>query len=296
MFNLIKIYEKRIWGGIILFLISLNFVLWSLVLDAASKPDLKIHFFDIGQGDSILIESKDGTQILLDGGPANKILPKLGAELPYFDRSIDAVVVSHPHADHISGLIEVLKNYEVGMIIESGVLYHTPEYFEFQRLVNEKNIKKIFIDRELSLNFLERDEPANTARLRFVYPNKSYAGQTIKNVHDASLVAMLEYQGRKVLFMGDAEKNVERALIRAGKIEDVDVLKAGHSGSKTSTTKELLEAARPEYAIISVGKNSYGHPHAEVVERLTASAIQTFRTDRDGTITLEIRNGELIWK
>ena len=283
-FQFFSLHKEKLFLGAILVLLSLNFLTWSSVLKNIKKPDIEIYFFDVGQGDAALIESKDGTQILIDGGPPNKILPKLSQVLDFYDRDLDILVLTHPHTDHVSGAIEVLQNYRVGVVIESGVDYHTAEAKEFEKLVDEKKIKKVIVDKPIDLTFF------GGAKLRLIYPDKSFEGKILKNAHDSTVVSEFSYNERKVLFMGDAEKNIEKYLLRKNLIADVDILKAGHHGSKTSTTKEFLSAASPEYSIIEVGKNSYGHPTQEVLSRLASIGSQIFRTDRDGTIKFEIDN------
>lgn len=274
-----------------LFFFSLNFLIWSAVFNLAEKADMTIHFFDVGQGDAIFIEAKDGAQILIDGGPNGRILSHLGNAMQYGDNFIDAIIISHPHADHISGLINVLKKYNVGIIIESGVNYNTAEFYEFEKLAKEKKIKRILIQHPASLKFFKE------ATLRLIYPDKSYVGANLKNVHDAAVVSELYFEGKKILFMADAERKTEDYLLARNSLEDVDVLKAGHHGSKTSSNSEFLKVTKPEYAVISVGaKNRYGHPHQDALSRLASAGAKIFRTDIGGTITLEIRNGELIWK
>lgn len=274
-----------------LLLVVFAFLFWQAAFDYFQKPELEVSFFDVGQGDAIFIESKDGTQILIDGGQPNKILPNLGGTMPFFDRFIDIVVLTHPHADHVSGLLEVLERYKVGMVVESGVDYHTAEAKIFRELVKEKGIKSIVVDHSTKLNF------ENGAVLRFIYPEESFEGMVLKNVHDSALVGELDFEGRKILLMSDAEKNVEKRLVAEGKAGDVDVLKIGHHGSKTSSNDFFLAVVKPEYVVISAGaRNRYGHPAQEVLSRLAAAGAQIFRTDLDGTIILEIRGGELVWK
>src|SRR3989344_7098397 len=201
MKDFLKKYKNKIFWGTEAILISLAIFSVLAFFSGANKPDLAVSFFDVGQGDSIFIEAKDGAQILIDGGSPNRILPLLGGKMAYFDRFIDVVVLTHPHADHVSGLIEVLEKYRVGMIIESGVEYHTAEAKIFENLVKEENIKSVIIDRPVDLNFYDG------AVLRFIYPEESFVGKTLQNVHDAALVAELDFDGKKILFMSDAEKN-----------------------------------------------------------------------------------------
>jgi len=290
MLSLFKQNLKAIIIGFILLLIAINSVVWSAVLAAEQQPDLSVSFLDVGQGDSIFIEARDGTQILIDGGPNNQILSRLARLLPYYDRSLDVVVLTHPHADHISGLIDVLKRYDVDTIVESGVLYHTAEAKEFRNLVEEKNIKRIIIDLPTSLLFFDG------AELRFLHPDRSYAEQELKKVHNAVLVSMLSYQEKTFLFMSDAEKKLEKALVGRGVLDDINVLKVGHHGSKTSSIASFLRAVSPEFSIISVGRNRYGHPYPDVLSRLASIGAKLLRTDLDGTVRFEINDGNLILK
>lgn len=288
MKNFLKLHKNKILSGGLLFVAALILLAGLYLWNLERKPELQIYFFDVGQGDSIFIEAKDGTQILIDGGPTNKILPLLGGVMPFYDHSIDAVILTHPHADHVSGLIEVLKRYNVGAVIESGAGYNTAEAKEFEALVSEKHIKKIIIDKPVKLSFFK------TAVLNFLFPDKSFEGQILKNVHDSALVSELDFEGKKILLVADAEKNLERYLVQKGVLGDIDVLKVGHHGSKTSSNNFFLKVVKPEYAVISVGaRNRYGHPYQQVLSNLEAVGAQIFRTDINGTITLKINKGEL---
>jgi len=258
------------------------------VWNLEQEPELRVYFFDVGQGEAIFINTKNGEQILIDGGPSNKILPLLGRVMPFYDHSIDAVILTHPHADHVSGLIEVLKRYNVGEVIESGVDYNTAEAKEFEDLISKKRIKKIIINKPAKLSFFKN------ATLTFLSPDKYFEGQILNNVHDSVLVSELDFEGKKILFMADAEKNLERYLLQKGVLEDVDVLKVGHHGSKTSSTADFLKTVKPEYAVISVGaKNRYGHPHQQTLSGLETIGVQILRTDINGTIILNINGGQL---
>jgi len=289
MSKIIDIHGKKIVAGITVFLFGMNFIIWSWVFASSLAPDLAVYFFNVGQGDSIFIASKDGTQILIDGGPNSRVLGELAKAMPYYDDSIDLVVLSHPHADHLSGLIDVLKRYKVGKVVESGVIYRTPEHDAFEEIASQKNIQRIDIEHPSIITF-------GGVTLKILYPNVSFENKTVKNVNETSLVILLEFEGKKILFTGDAGKATEDKLLAEGVLEDVDVLKVGHQGSKFSSSANFLNKILPEYAVIEVGKNSYGHPTEEALSRLATVGAKIFRTDRDGTVTLEIRNGELIWK
>ncbi|MBI2023097.1 MBL fold metallo-hydrolase [Candidatus Giovannonibacteria bacterium] len=281
-------YKKGLW--ILFFVLAAsNLIIWQAVFEKESEPDLAVYFLNVGQGDSIFIQARDGTQVLIDGGPNSQVLSKLGSVMPYYDRSIDAVILTHPHKDHVSGLIEVLKRYEVGAVFESGMEYNTSEAGEFERLIFSKGVKKIDVKGPTKLSFF------NGGEIKFLYPDVSFEGRSLKNAHDAMLVAELIFESKKIMFMGDAEKGLEAALSWRGLIDDVDVLKVGHHGSKNSSSDVFLRKVKPEYSVISVGKNNYGHPTSEAMTRLASVGSKIFRTDRDGTVIFEITGGAISW-
>lgn len=244
----------------------------------AYSGKLILDVFDIGQGDGIFIQV-DSNQVLIDGGPNNTILPKLATIMPFWDHSIDLLILTHPHADHVDGALEVLKRYDIGMVIESGVNHSIPEYDEWHKLLREKGIKVIIAKTG------QRIRLAPAAYLDILMPFKSFVGVSPKNVHDAMIVSRLYYGSTTALLMGDAEKPLEYQLIFSGTNLKSDILKIGHHGSKTSTSDDFLKAVSPQYAVISVGrKNRYGHPYQEVLDRLKSFGITLFRTDQDGDV------------
>lgn len=245
----------------------------------ASRGKLIFDVFAIGQGDSIFIQSDSGTQVLIDGGPDSKVLAKLGEVMPFWDRSIDIVVLTHPHADHVVGLIDVLKRYRVGRVIESEVNYSTPEYAEWRRILKEQNIPVTIAHAGMRVAL------SLQTKLDILAPLRSFIGVSPKNVHDAMVMSRLIYGSTTVLLTGDSEGPLEYQLIGSGATLQADILKVGHHGSKTSTTDELLHAVAPRVAIISVGrKNSYGHPHQQTLDTLEKFGVKTFRTDLDGDV------------
>jgi len=248
---------------------------------------LEVTFFDVGQGDSIFIETPQRHQILIDGGPASAILEKLGKEMSFWDRTIDLVVLTHPEHDHYGGLIEVLKRYKVANILWSGVLKDTAEYQEWQRLIAEEGAE-IFIA-QTGLRISGGRTSSGRYDLFILHPFESLEGQKVSNINNTSVVAKLVFKENSFLFTGDIEKSVENKLL--GKGIDVDVLKAGHHGSKTSSAQEFVEEVSPQIAVISAGRdNSYGHPHQQVLEVLEKYATTILRTDLSGDIKI-ISNG-----
>jgi competence protein ComEC len=241
---------------------------------------LHVWFLDVGQGDAIFIQAPNGNQVLIDGGPDNKVLQELGRIMPFNDRSIDMVVLSHPHADHLRGLIEVLKNYEVGLVLENKIPCDSPECQEWHKVEQKSET----IQAEAG----EVADLGNGVELKVLYSRQPDArANAAKNAHDYMVVTELEYGGETVLFMGDAEKNIEQSLIRANPDLRAQFLKIGHHGSKTSTTEDFIRVVSPLLAFIEVGaRNSYNFPNPDVLTRLENYGIKYYRTDKDGTVEL----------
>ena len=265
------------------FLVLANVFAWTVVFDLRQPRFLEVNFFDVGQGDAIFIETPQGRQILIDGGPDSTILEKLGQEMPFYDRTIDLVILSHPEEDHLSGLIGVLKRYKVENILWTGVLHTAPEYDEWKRLIETEGTKiqiakagqKIFWSKNPE-NFIE-----------ILYPFENLAGQDFKDVNDTSLVSRLVFGGKSFLFPGDIFEKAEGEILNRGATIDSDVLKVAHHGSKTSSSPQFLAEVSPEIAVISLSKdNKYGHPHQETLEKLKNYGIRILRTDQDGDIKI----------
>ncbi|MDO8561053.1 MAG: ComEC/Rec2 family competence protein [bacterium] len=255
-------------------------LVWTSVFKIEARGGLlAVHFFDVGQGDAIFIESPNGYQVLVDGGPDNSVLSKLAGVMPFWDRSIDLVILTHPHADHVDGLLEVLRRYEIGAVIESGVNHSIPEYGEWHAFLEEKGVPVTIAEGGQVVKF------SDGVSLNILTPFKSFVGESPKNIHDSMVIFRLTYASSTALFMGDAEKSLERRLISLGDDIKAEVLKAGHHGSKTSSFEEFLRAVSPEVVVISVGaKNRYGHPYQEVLDRFHKLGIKIFRTDMDGDV------------
>lgn len=268
---------------ILLCLAGFSYAVWSAVFYYEGRRSPLVTFFDVGQGDAIFIEAPNGNQILIDGGPGNAILAKIGRTLPFWDRSIDLLVLTHPHADHLDGLLEVLKRYRVDAVVESGVFYSLSEYQEWRDLLAKKKVKVVAAKRGEEIN------TGSGVLLTILTPFEDMQGDVLKNPHDANVVSRLTHGENSLLFMGDAERMIEyRLLFEEGDRLDSDVLKIGHHGSKTSSTEEFLRMVSPDIAVIQAGrKNRYGHPASEVVDRLASVGAAVLRNDLDGDIVLE---------
>lgn len=278
MIILLKRNKKLVWV-ILAALVCFNIFAWVVVYDLSNSQGIEVTFFNIGQGDSIFIETNDGYQILIDGGPDSTVLEKLAKEMPFYDRTLDLIILTHPEHDHMAGLIEVLKRYKVENILWTGVIRDTTEYKEWQRLIKEEGAE-IFIAK-YGLKIKLRDN-----YIDILYPFESLEAREIENSNDTSIIARLVFDANSFLFTGDAGIDVEDKLIEGNIYLDSDVLKVGHHGSKYSTGEVFLEAVSPELAVIQVGKNSYGHPTEEVLARLEKFAIKVLRTDLDGDIKI----------
>lgn len=279
-------YQTRIKYIFLLILAASAGTVWYRVFTLERADNMRVTVFDVGQGDAIFLEFPGGAQVLIDGGPSSAVLAKLGRRMPLWDRSIDLVILTHPHTDHLAGLVEVLKRYEVGAVIESGV-WHEPTYYdEWQRVIKEKNIRRVIAVGGMHVQFSPR------VYLDILSPMRSYEGAKLHNVHEAMITALFAYGTGRMLLTGDAERGVERELAAVGRLSDVDVLKVGHHGSKTSSSAPFLRAVTPEYAVVSSGRgNRYGHPHTEVIDRLASFDIAVIRTDRDGDVVFESEGG-----
>ena len=249
-----------------------------------SSGELRVWFFDVGQGDAILIDTPDHHQILVDGGPSQAILSKLGQVLPPWDRSVDAIVLTHPHLDHVAGLMSVLERYDVAAIYDGGALARTGAMDAFGE---DAIVEGAAIDHLVAGDrFVYGD-----VTLDVLAPTRAFDGTYPKDPNEASLVLLLTYRDTTVLLMGDATDDVERDILST--VGDIDVLKVGHHGSRTSSSTELLDDVTPELAIVSCGiDNSYGHPHPATIQRLDDRGIRIERTDLDGDILLTSTGGE----
>lgn len=266
-----------LWFVAALFTVN-SVALWQL-------PDGRMHvwFFDVGQGDSAFMRMPEGQTVLIDGGPSDSVLERLGSVMPYFDRDLDLVILTHPHADHLDGLVEVLKRYEVGMVLFGGVDYDSSVYDEFlSELLDGGRFGGRFVAASQDTDFV-----IGPVLLDVLYPFEQIYGESFSNLNNSSVVFELGYGDLKILFTGDAEAGVEEELVTHGSLEDVDILKVGHHGSDTSSGNEFLGVVEPELAIISVGSgNQFGHPKDEVLERLEKAGVEVRRTDVEGTVEL----------
>lgn len=265
---------------IALVLCAANVAVWSVVWPASRQRFLTVAFLDVGQGDAVFIQSPTGNQVLLDGGPGKAVLRELASVMPWFDRSIDLIIGSHPDADHIGGLLDVLERYQVSGFMDPGVESDNGLDEALATLVSREPAERLLARSG------QRIHLGGGAVLTVLFPDRDPAGL---ETNDASVVARLVYGNTEFLLTGDSPKKIEQYLIGQHKNNlEADVLKVGHHGSRTSTSPELLYWVRPSYAVISVGSdNRYGHPHAEVLDNLKNASSTVVRTDEQGTIVFK---------
>ena len=269
---------------VLAFLGLLNVFVWLIVYDLSKACFLEVTFLDVGQGDAIFIETPQRNQILIDGGPNSAILEKLNTRMPFWDRTIDLIILTHPESDHLTGLIEVLKRYKVENILWTGIIKDTNEYQEWEKLVENEDaeIKIAQAGQRINLSTYETDK-----YIEVLYPFESLAGQEFKDSNNTSIVAKLVFGKNSFLFTGDTYKSVEKELIEKGISINSDILKVAHHGSKTSTSQDFVREVFPQIAVISAGRNnSYGHPHQETLDTLAKYDITIFRTDLQGDIEI----------
>jgi len=273
-------FSKKYSYFILLFLLAISLILAGIIYNSQSRK-LKIVFFDVGQGDAIML-SQGQNQILIDGGPSGKIeLEKLGRHIPFWDRKIEIVIATHPDQDHIGGLIDVMKNYEIGKVIDNSAQSDSQVYKNYLEIIKNKNIKRLKGKAGINIKIKDAD-------LEILYPNAVLENPPAggpKNTNTDSLVAKLVYSESSFLFMGDLPIEKENDFINKNLDLKTQVLKVSHHGSKNATSEEFLDKIIPADAIISVGKNNrYGHPAGELLERLKARKINILRTDEKGDI------------
>ncbi|MBI2616670.1 hypothetical protein HYW55_00890 [Candidatus Gottesmanbacteria bacterium] len=278
--------------GILFGLILLGGYLFSL-------PDGLLHivFCNVGQGDGAYIRTPENLDMVIDGGPNDSILLCLGKHMPFYDRTIDIVLLTHPQKDHLQGLISLIKRYSVKYFI-SGLEENDTE--GYRMLIEELSrqqipLKNLFAGDHFELGSVEFTVvwPEKNWVFSHVdladYPNSLISGailglSTETDINDFSYYINLSYGSFHTLFTGDGDIRIQPDILRLGLLQPVTVLKVPHHGSKTGMSREFLDFIRPELAVISVGKNSYGHPSKEAIDLLRNRSIQLRRTDVDGDI------------
>jgi len=261
---------------------------------AATMPDENLHvsFLDVGEGDAILIQTPAHQDILVDGGPSPQAITlQLGKKLPFWDRTIDLVILTHPHADHLTGLVEVLRRYKVKQVLYPDLDCDSPLYDEWLSLVEERDIKNTIARAGQQIDLGEG------VIIEVINPQDPLLSHTQSDIDNNGVVLRLSMGDASFLFTADIMWEAEFDLIAQRANLRSSVLKVAHHGSDTSTTAEFLAVANPQLAVISVGgDNPHGHPSPEVMERLAeiVGEDKIYLTTKSGTIEFTT-GGERLW-
>lgn len=271
-------------------LIVLTMVSWlpgARSAPGSSRVYLTVSFLDVGQGDAIHIETPDGYEMLVDGGPSASVLRELAKGRSFFDHDIDMVVATHPDADHIAGLVDVLERYEVGVIVESAAGKETATAKAFDDAAGAEGSRRVIAQAGQTIQL-----GASTI-VRILSPQ---GDATDWETNTASVVVQVVYGDVEFMLTGDAPSSIEEYLAGTeGAGLESEVLKLGHHGSKTSSSEVFLTAVHPEYAVVSAGKdNRYGHPHEEVLARASEAGARIVSTIDNGTIVFQ-SDGARVW-
>ncbi len=279
---------ERIRLGILLALGAAALVLAFTPASIETESVLKVHFLDVGQGDAILIQTPDGKEMLIDGGRDQTVLTQLADTLPLFHRSLHMVVATHPDLDHIGGLIDVLRTYEVESLLITNNAGDSAAAETFTSLVNAE---------QAELYFAQAGQSIALGASTTITVLSPFGDVSMIESNNSSIVLRVSYGNIDFMLTGDAGVGVEEYLVATyGAGLESEVLKLGHHGSRTSTSDAFLTTVQPQVAVVSAGlNNSYGHPHAEVVSRVAAKQIDIVETAEEGTITF-VTDGVTLWR
>lgn len=268
-----KLKQSKIKVSLYVFVV-INILVWSFYF---SLPDGKLHLkvLDVGQGDAIYLETPGGYRILIDGGPDSHVLKYLGDSIPFYSRKIDLLILTHPQADHLAGLVEVAKRYQIGTLWVSDSENNTKVFSRWQEVLRQKRINKIKVSSGDKIKL-----PDKTSIL-VVWPPK-----LIKSVdlNSTSVVILVSFGKFDALLTGDADRQFQPYTMMNAPVE---VFKVPHHGSKTALNEGFVKTLSPQISIISVGeKNSYGHPNQGVINFLETIGSKVYRTDNNGTVEI----------
>lgn len=274
-----KDHQQNLRIYFLLFLVIINIIIFYIIYNI-SQTKLTVAFLDVGQGDAVFIEAPNGRQMLIDGGPNGSVLRELGLVMPFYDRSIDVVLATHADQDHIGGLVEIFKRFEVDLFIQTNTTSTSAVYSELDNLIRRKNIKQEIVMKPEILSL------GSGTFFDIIFPDKNTAGW---DTNDSSIVGKLVYDNNSFLLTGDLPKKMEKYLIgKYGSFLKSDVLKVGHHGSKNSSSEKFIATVSPRYSVISAGLNNrYGHPSLETLAILRKFGGQILETLGRGMIQFE---------
>lgn len=267
-------YLKKYRCLLVVMLLMLG-LLW-LYLSESSDRLLHLIFYDVGEGDGILIKTPTGKLILIDGGPSEKIIYDMSKDVSIFDRKIDIGVITHPHADHISGFIETLRRFEFEYVFADNLEYQTPEVEALTEELERSKLEpqKLFAGQKISIG---------EVTLNIFWPSSDY--QCSGNINDCSVVIRLDYGKVCAYLLGDAGEKIQD-LFSVKQVRSCPIIKVAHQGASDGLSSNFLNKIKPQIAVISVGENQFGHPSEEILEKLKGENVKALRTDRLGTIEI----------
>jgi len=282
---------KIVFTGLLL----LAGLIWSAVWQL---PDQKLHviFCDVGQGDAILI-THGQTQVLVDGGPGDQVLTCLADHLPYWDRQLEMIILTHPDADHLTGLIDVIKRYDVKQFVLNNVIKDTAAFWAFREVVLAEGapIYSPEANEQIKLGLMKfqalwPSSDSDPGSEQTYDPGSSKeqvlgVASEVKKINETSIVSLLSFGNFDVFLSGDIGFDTEKKL-SLNSLPLIEILKVPHHGSRYSSSEDFLAKVNPDLAVISVGRNSFGHPTDEVLERLAGAGAKVLRTDQDGEIEI----------
>ncbi len=278
--------KKKKFKIIIIILITISLIYYYNKEDYSKL--LRVIFLNVGQGDGILIKSPQGKNIIIDGGPNANFINQIGKNHSYKNHKIDILVLTHAHADHYTGLIEVLKRYKINLILWSGVDASNPDYLYFKNLTGTFNTKIAILGQEYLI------EP--NLKIKIIYPNHFLKAKEIEDLNDTSVSIILSYKDVHFWLAGDLTCKGETEIIKQNLNIKAEVYKASHHGSRWSNCNPILNLLKPKLAIIQSGiDNKFKHPHSETLKRLSEKNIEILRNDQLANILIST-DGKNIWK
>jgi competence protein ComEC len=278
--------EIKILVAIIFLTVFLGFNVYSANKDS---DKLRVSFFDVGQGDGIFIQTPDGIDILIDGGPDKTILEKLSSVMPFYDKHIDYLIITHEHEDHLRGAIEVMDRYQIDKIYYNESSDGSGPYsIIFKDIIQERATL-------IEVNDLEIIDLGEDKELKIYSFAQSLAGRS--NINNTSLMTKLSFEGSSFLFMADIESDLEKHILEQDLELKTDIIKISHHGSNNSNSSDFLAEVNPEIAVILVGlDNDFGHPSRRVIKRLEREDVEIYRTDLDGDIKIVLDSKDYLVK
>lgn len=270
----------------VVFITTFSFWFWT---NSNKLKNLEVSFLDVGQGDAILVHAPTGQRILIDTGDGADIARRLAANMPWLERRIDLLVITHPHDDHLGDFAEVIKYFNVGEVLYTGVTHTSPGYLNFLREIKDRKIPMKIVDHRQKITL------GQDCYLDVLFPQESFVNAKVKNLNNTSIALKIIYKNTSILAMGDLEITELTKLAQAVDLS-ANILKVSHHGSRNGLNADLLAKINPQVAVIEVGeKNLFGHPDGGVIKLLERAKIKTYRTDVDGDVKME-SDGERIYR